>query len=326
MGAAEVAGTFSRGHGVKKSMFFVLAFIISAAPCFSGDLYQEEGYKHVNGVDHFYRIVGKGEPFVLLHGGPGMYHDELYPFFMEFAQSHQVIFYDQRGNGRSLMESVSTSNFNVELLVDDLDKLRQEFGIQKLNIIGHSWGGLLAMYYAVEHPENVKRLIIVSSAPVNTDLLIQCYERQIGMFSVEEWEYLQQLWDSEEYLAGDPDVHNEAMRMAEGVLFYDKSRIDEYMEAAAFDSVTASNAVALNDLARQMKLNIHVQDGLSKIQCPTLIIHSREDFIVPAAPQLANQLIPNSELVVLENSGHYPHVEVPGAFFAALERFIAQSK
>ncbi len=303
-----------------------LFIITGMLSCSSTALQTDEGYLKVNGVDHYYRSVGEGEPFVVLHGGPGMYHDELYPFFLDFARSHRVIFYDQRGNGRSPLNFVDSSNFSVELLVDDLDKMREMWGIEKINLIGHSWGGLLAMYYAVEHPEKMKRLITVSSAPVNTDLLIQCYENQISRYTPTEWEELQRLWDSEKYKAGDPEVHNEAMRKAEGVLFYDQKKVDQWMEAAAFDSVTARNAVDLNDLGRGMKLNITVQDRLSNIQCPTLIIHSKNDFIVPASPQLALELIANSELVVLDKSGHYPHVEVPKELFGVIDQFIARTK
>ena len=66
------------------------------------NLFHETGYKTVNGIPHFYRIIGQGEPYLFLHGGPGMWHDELVPSFLDFARSHQAIFYDQRGNGKSL--------------------------------------------------------------------------------------------------------------------------------------------------------------------------------------------------------------------------------
>jgi len=153
--------------------------------CESGNIAMEEGYKKVNGVNHFYKIIGKGEAFILLHGGPGMYHDELFPFFLDFAKSNKLIFYDQRGNGKSTMEKIDNTTFTVELMIEDLEELRKEFGIDKLNIIGHSWGGLLAMYYAVKYPDNVKRLILVDAAPVNTELLIKCYEKQITMFRID---------------------------------------------------------------------------------------------------------------------------------------------
>lgn len=313
----------SRDRFVSATMFILLLAMTSSC---SQNLYEEEGYKHVNGIDHFFRIVGEGEPYVVLHGGPGMYHNELYPFFQEFAKDHQVIFYDQRGNGLSLIDDINSETFNVALLVDDLDRLRQEFGIERLNLVGHSWGGLLAMYYAVEHPNKVERLITISSAPVNTELLVASYRRQIGMYTEEQWAYLEQLWESEEYLAGNPDVHNEAMRLAEGTLFQDQAKVDDWMSAAAFNPVTARNTVALSDLARQIKLNIRIQDRLHKIDSPTLIVHCREDFIAPEAPILANELIDGSERVELTNCGHYPHVETPEQLFSSLERFIAETR
>ena len=120
-----------------KALFLTLISLI-LCNCNSDQLEVEEGYKEVNGVKHFYKIVGKGEPFILLHGGPGMYHDELYPFFLDFAKSNKVIFYDQRGNGKSTLEKIDSTTFTVELMVEDLEGLRKEFEIEKLNIIGHS--------------------------------------------------------------------------------------------------------------------------------------------------------------------------------------------
>ena len=319
-------GSVFRGESMK----FMFAALLLLGPVVeaghASELYQDQGYKLVNGVNHFYRISGEGETFIVLHGGPGMYHDELFPFFQDFAKTHRVIFYDQRGNGRSAMATIDSSNFTTDLMVEDLEGLRQAFGIDKLNIIGHSWGGLLAMYYTAKYPSNVKRLITVDSAPVNTRLLILSYENQISRFSEDEWKYLQGLWESEAYLAGDPDVHNEAMRLSEGSIFYNKAMIDTYMDAAAFNAKTARNAVSLNDLSRDMKLNITVQDGLSKITCPTLIIQGKHDFIVPESSQLAHQLIVNSEVVFIEDSGHYPFVENPVDFFAALNSFIERTR
>jgi proline iminopeptidase len=284
-----------------------------------------EGYKKVNGVNHFYKIVGKGEAFVLLHGGPGSFHDELYPFFLDFAKSHKVIFYDQRGNGKSTLSIIDSTTFNEELMVEDLEELRKKFGIEKLNIIGHSWGGLLAMYYAVKYPNNLNRLILVDAAPVNTELLIKSYENLVSMYDPTEWDYVQKLWNSNEYLAGDPDVHNEALRIGEGTVIANKDVINDFMEAASFNNTTAKNAVALSSLVTKIKLRIHVQDKLSNIQCPTLIINGKEDFIVEEAPLLAQQLIPNSELVFIAGAGHYPHIENSESFFNELNDFIIKT-
>ena len=97
------------------------------------------------------------------------------------------------------------------------------------------------------------------------------------------------------------------------------------MEVAAFDEVTAKNAVALNELATKMKLSIHVQEKLSNIKCPTLIINGKDDFIVEEAVQLANQLISNSEVIYIENAGHYPYIENKKSFFGELNQFIERT-
>ena len=258
----------------------------------------------------------------MLHGGPGMYHDELFPFFLDFAKSNKVIFYDQRGNGKSTLEKIDSTTFTVELMIADLEELRKEFGINKLNIIGHSWGGLLAMYYAAKYPDNVNRLILVDAAPVNTDLLKKSYKQQMSMFKPEELEQLQKLYQSEDFLAGNPNVLNEAMRISEGAVFSNKDVIDDYMKVAAFNETTAKNALSLNELATQMKLNIDVQDRLSNINCPTLIINGKDDFIVEEAYTLTNQLISNSKIVLIEGAGHYPFIENKVDFFIELNNFI----
>lgn len=290
------------------------------------DLFHEEGYKKVNSIPHFYRIVGAGEPFVFLHGGPGMWHDELVPSFLEFAKNHQCIFYDQRGNGKSLMEKIDETNFTTDLLVEDLEALRKEFGLEKMNIIGHSWGGLLGMYYTSKYPQNVKRLILIDAAPVNTELLIQSYEKMVGKFAEGDWDRLQAMYESEAYISGDPDGHNEAMRLSEGVTFHNEQARDEYFKIAVFDETTAKNAVAISGPARDMKLNITVQDQLQNITCPTLIVQGREDFIVPEAAELAHQLIKDSQLVFIPECGHYPFMEASNRFFDVLGSFIEKSQ
>lgn len=115
------------------------------------------------------------------------------------------------------------------------------------------------------------------------------------------------------------------MRISEGTIFSNKNVIDDYMEVAAFNETTAKNAVALNDLTTQMKLNIHVQERLSNIKCPTLIINGKEDFIVDEAVQLAHQLITNSEFVFVEGAGHYPYIEKTEVFFKELDNFISKT-
>lgn len=298
---------------------------ISSEIVSDSDPVHKEGYATVNGVTHFYRMIGQGEPFVLLHGGPGMWHDELFPFFDDLSSDHQVVFYDQRGNGKSLMAEITADNFTVDWLVSDLEELRKAWGFDRINIIGHSWGGLLAMYYATEHSHRVERLILVDAAPANTDLLIRSYRALRDRFTETEWNYLQEMCESDAYLAGDPAVLNKAMRLSEGVTFHVPEAREKYFDIVAFDAVTARNMVAISEPARAIKLNVTVQDKLPRIGCPTLIVHGAEDFIVSAAPDLVHQLVPNARLVVIPDSGHYPFIEQPETFSLALRSFINET-
>ena len=286
------------------------------------DATPREGYVTVNGVAHFYTMIGSGEPFVVLHGGPGMWHDELFPFFDDLASDRQVVFYDQRGNGKSSMDRITQGNFTVDWLVSDLEELRKAWGFDRINIVGHSWGGLLAMYYATEYPDRVTRLILIDPAPVNTDLLIESYKALIDRFAEDDWNHLEELYDSDTYLAGDPATHNEAMRLSEGATFHVAEAREKYFDLVTFDAVTARNMVAISGPARDMKLNVTVQEKLKNITCPTLIIHGEEDFIVTGAPDLVHGLIPESELVVIRQSGHYPFIEQPEVFSETLRRFV----
>jgi len=196
----------------------------------------------------------------------------------------------------------------------------------KMNIIGHSWGGLLGMYYASKYPQNIKRLILIDAAPVNTQLLIQSYEKLIGKFAEGDWDRLEMMYESEAYLAGNPDAHNEAMRLSEGVTFYNEQAREEYFNIAVFDEVKAKNMVAISGSSRNMKLNVTVQDQLQNIACPTLIVQGQEDFIVPEAAQIAHQLIKDSQLVFIPESGHYPFMEAPTEFFITLNAFIEETR
>ncbi len=286
---------------------------------------ERTGYVTVNGVAHFFRMIGQGEPFVVLHGGPGMWHDELFPFFGDLATDHQVVFYDQRGNGKSLMDEVTADNFTTDLLVSDLDELRATWGFDRINIVGHSWGGLLAMHYAARYPGRVQRLVLVDAAPVNTELLVQSYDVLTERFTRHDRSRLEELYSSDGFGAGDPALFNEAMRISEGPTFHIDDAREEYFRIVAFDEVTARNMVQIAGPAQAMKMNIAIQHELGAIDCPTLVVHGDHDFIVREAPNLVCDLIADAQLVVIPDSGHYPFIEQPDAFTAALRTFVTDT-
>jgi proline iminopeptidase len=115
----------------------------------------KEGFVSVRNGKLFYRMPGKGVPLVVVHGGPSLNQDYLLPQLYKLAENNLVIFYDQRGSGRSLETKLDEKYINIDQFVEDLETLRISLGFDKFILMGHSWGGLLAMKYAVEHQENL---------------------------------------------------------------------------------------------------------------------------------------------------------------------------
>ena len=124
-----------------------------------------EGYiTSADGVRLFYKVVGKGpKTLVVLHGGPGNTMFSILPDFEPLAKKHTVIYYDQRGNGRSdLVES--SEQLAISKHIEDLEAVRQYFNLKKLTLLGNSWGGLLVSFYAIKHPDKVEKLVLHSPA------------------------------------------------------------------------------------------------------------------------------------------------------------------
>ena len=127
--------------------------------------YAQSGYVSVDGAKLYYQTIGKGTPVIMLHGGPGLDHTYFLPQMRKIGEKHQAVFYDQRGSGKSESTSLDSKDININQFVQDLEHLRQALGYEKVTVLGHSWGGLLAMNYAIKYPEHTKALILMNSAP-----------------------------------------------------------------------------------------------------------------------------------------------------------------
>ena len=119
--------------------------------------------RHVRGVSLFERRIGAGPEVIVLHGGPGAHHDYLLPGMDALATGRTLVYYDQRGGGRSAVARDVPVGWREQ--VADLEALRDVWGLDQLHLLGYSWGGLLAMLYAVTYPARVASLALVSPAP-----------------------------------------------------------------------------------------------------------------------------------------------------------------
>src|SRR3989440_10258372 len=138
----------------------------------------------VTGLPLFTRGVGAGPPAGVLHGGPGAPHDYLLPQYDRLARGRPLLYYDQRGGGRSPVPRDTPVGWREH--VADLEALRDRWGHDRVTLLGYSWGGLLAVLYALEHPARIDRLALVSSAPL-TAAWRDGFERRLAARMAQPW-------------------------------------------------------------------------------------------------------------------------------------------
>src|SRR3989440_7743292 len=144
-----------------------------------------ETTRELNGVRLYTRRVGQGPPVVVLHGGPGAHHDYLLPQYDHLAEGGRaLLYYDQRGGGRSPVPRDVPVGWREH--VADLETLRAHWELDRLTLLGYSWGGLLAVLYALEHPDRIARLALVSSAPVTAAWRDE-FERRLAARMARPW-------------------------------------------------------------------------------------------------------------------------------------------
>ena len=270
------------------------------------------------GVSIYYEVIGgrSGTPLLLVNGGPGFDHAYMHcsDAWDRLAAKRMVVFYDQRGNGRSSEIKEGQSCLLADQIAD-LDALRAHLGLEKVDLLGHSWGGYLVMAYAARHPGRVARLVIVdSAAPKIQDTVFlfknvypETVAREDGLaFAVE-------LGDEEAISA---DLH-EYLSM----LFYSPAARDAMLARSAELSFHQKiNKSVWNDLQR-----FDLTPELPKFGFPTLVVTGRFDFnVAPSVAWAIHRAIPGSELAVFEKSGHLPYCDESAAFASRVEAFLAK--
>ena len=245
---------------------------------------------------------GPGVPLFLANGGPGFDHAYLHvsDIWDRIAESRPVVFWDQRGNGRS-GDLPAGQSCTLADQVADLEALRAHLGYEKIDLLGHSWGGSLAMAYAARHPERIAHLVILDPA-------------------APRWQETRYLFeDFALTLAGEVST-GDVLREYMSLLFVSPEKRDAFLAAApSFAFRWTVNQALSADLAR-----VDLNPELPKFRFPTLVGTGRHDFNVDlSTADRIHKAIPGSRFVVFERSGHLPFFEEPEAFRRALEEFLA---
>jgi proline iminopeptidase len=292
----------------------------------------EDGFVDANGVLIYYRAFGNGKPLLILHGGPGASHEYFLPYLVPLAKTNRLIFIDERGSGKS-QKLDDPAGYTIENMVEDVEGVRQQLGLNDVSLLGHSFGGALAQAYALKYQSHLTHLILASTFS-STRALNAFFEQMKARMT--------------------PEVRGKIDALEKAGLFghgkdYEKNRYPaDYMVAAWGDGYfpylygrrpdpnfdPAAMGSMSWDLYRTMwgshgefvidgnLTSVEYTDRLGTIKVPTLITVGDHDELDPTLARDMQQHIPGSQLVVLPNSGHMTFVDQPDLFNRTVREFV----
>jgi proline iminopeptidase len=258
----------------------------------------------LNGTTLHYEIDGHGAPCLVLHGGLGLDHTVYRRTLGPLTDQLRLVFYDHRGNGRS--GRPPGDSITMGQLADDAVALADHLEIEHLTVFGHSYGGFIAQELALRHGARVDRLILVATTPGQLAPTEGADDAQGPPMPSEALAILQK----------PPRTDAEFAEGMEGLLRFYLHRLSPADVAPLFDGTIYSVAA----MARGFEIlsSWSSVDRLATITCPTLLVVGRHDVFTsfPQSYRIARRL-PDAEVVVLEDSGHFPWIDEPDAFFVA---------
>jgi proline iminopeptidase len=283
-------------------------------------------------VSLYSREIGRGQPIIVLHGGPDFDHGYLLPDLDRLADAFRLIYYDQRGRGRSA-DHVQPEEVTLASDIDDLDKVRQHFQLESPALLGHSWGAVLALEYALRHPTRASRMILMNPAPASASdvaVLRKAYAQKLGA----NMDRQREIVASAAYKEGDPEAvaaryrlhFKPALKRAE-----DYERLMATMKAG-FTSQGKEGilkARAVEDRLMHDTWQVDSYDLLPKLRnlsIPTLVIYGDHDFIPGEIAVHIARAIPNARLVTLRNCGHFAYLECAGDVRNAFDDFFRSTR
>ena len=261
----------------------------------------------------WHETAGNGPPVVMLPGGPGFSHDYLRPHLDRLAETATLVWLDLPGTGRSDIEG-GAGSITHELWIEELEMLRAHIGFERWTVFGHSYGGFVAVDYAIAHPESVSGLVLCASAPSGAHFET-LFDRIPSGMSAADRDMLVQLLSG-----GVPDRDLEA-RVRDAVRFFlcgepQASTLERFrLRPETFKHVLGN---CLPELT--------IKDRLGEVTAPTLVVAGSADWQCPA--EITNRLvagIPNTELATIEEAGHYPFIDQPVAVVEAVRTWMRRS-
>lgn len=279
-----------------------------------------------NGARLWYETEGRGEPLVLISGGPGASHNYFHPSFSQLSDVAQVIYFDAFGRGKSA-RAEAKREYTFARDIADLEAFRKVRGFEQINLLGHSYGGMVAQAYAIQYPQHVKRLILADTFfsgemwQANNDSCNQILRNQCP----EVWAKVMALRRQGHHSSS--KEHQDAYQLPIGMVYYhdaskaklawdDPSNNDVYYAIAGDD---ADFLIGGDIAALDFRLD------LKKLTMPVLVMAGRYDRVsIPRFAVEYKRYLPTAQFVMFEESGHNPFIEETRKFIDTIRAFISK--
>lgn len=285
----------------------------------STPLYAQDGSFTRDGVQLFYRTAGAGTPAILLSGGPGFTVDYMIPVGEFLPASYQRVFYEQRGTGRSRLPAMTPENMTLPHVVADLEALRVHLRQERLFLVGHSWGGMLAMAYAAAHPDRVDRMITIGPGGPTLEFA-QWFNDNIRMRLRPEDIAAERYWDDAPRRGVDVDkAALESIRAITPGYFFDREKGLAFRSMLTDGTITVRvNELLFADMAK----GYDSRPGLARLNRPVLIVQGHQDPVGDKTAEDIHKAITSSMLKYINQCGHMPWIEQPDQFRRILAEFL----
>ncbi|NJD20773.1 MAG: alpha/beta fold hydrolase [Gemmatimonadetes bacterium] len=273
----------------------------------------------VGGPRLFVHAEGDGPPVLVVHGGPVLDHGYMVAPLRPLADGHRLIFFDQRLSGRS-DGTVDSASVRLDTLVADMEGIRSALGLERIHVLGHSWGGLLAMKYALAHPERTASLVLVSPMAPSATLWQEEEAILSAALQPQDTAGMGALRVSAAFADGAPEAIERLLQLSFRAQLADPSLADSLRFRIGPDYRERSRQFGflVPDL-----MGYDLTPALPGLRVPTLIVYGTREAGAAAGADSLRALIPGARIEALPAAGHFAFVEQPAAFLALVRAFLA---
>ncbi|HET7001718.1 MAG TPA: alpha/beta fold hydrolase [Puia sp.] len=301
---------------MKATIFYNISFLLQ---CFClHSVAQTEGLIQNKNARIYYRTYGKGNPLLIINGGPGLNSEGFVSLAKELSAANQTIIYDQRGTGKSIVSPVDSSTITMQLMIEDMEVLRKHLGFDHWSILGHSFGGMLASYYATVYPEHIRLMILSSSGGIDLGLQLYVDHSINDKLSKAENDSLK-YWNDR--IAGGDTSYS--ARYRRGMVMASAYVVNKKNIPIIAERLTQGNPVVTELVWQDLnKIKFNCAPKLKNFIKPVLIIQGRQDIIMIQTAEYAHKVLRNSKIVIVDHCAHYGWLDNPQDYFKEVNLFL----